>query len=75
MDKNSIKRYATWARRELIERVAQRAMFYGINDDAAGNPDADSVNNRLLSPTEKRQRQALIRNVKAKGYKQAALET
>jgi len=74
MDKNSIKRYATWARRELIERVGQRAMIYGITDDATGNPDADSVNNRLLSPTEKKQRQALIRNVKAKGYKQVIEE-
>ena len=29
MDKNSIRKYAVWARRELIERVSQRAMIYG----------------------------------------------
>ncbi len=30
MDKNAIKKYAVWARRELISRVAQRAALYEI---------------------------------------------
>lgn len=29
MDKNALKKYAIWARRELITRVSQRATFYG----------------------------------------------
>ena len=58
MDKNSIRKYAVWARRELIERVAQRAMIYGVTAINAGNPNDSSVNGRLLSDTETRQRQA-----------------
>ena len=30
MDKNAIKKFSTWARRELIERVSQKSMQYGI---------------------------------------------
>lgn len=30
MEKNAIKKFAVWARRELIERVSQKAMQYGI---------------------------------------------
>ena len=74
MDKNSIKKYAVWARRELIERVSQRAMIYGINAKDAGDPNAESVNGHLLSQKEKRQRQALIRNIKAKGHEQVMEE-
>ena len=74
MDKNAIKKYAVWARRELIERVTRRAMIYGITAKDAGDPNAGSVNGRLLTQTEKRQRQALIRNIKEKGYEQVVEE-
>ena len=74
MDKNAIKKYAVWARRELIERVSQRAMIYGITGSDAGDPNAESVNGHLLSQAEKRQRQALIRNIKEKGYEQVMEE-
>ena len=74
MDKNAIKKYAVWARRELIERVSQRALVYGITAKDAGDPNAESMNGHLLSQAEKRQRQALIRNVKAKGYEQVCEE-
>ena len=74
MDKNAIKKYAIWARRELIERVSQRAMIYGITAKDAGDPNAESVNGHLLSQAEKRQRQALIRNIKEKGYEQVMEE-
>lgn len=74
MDKNAIKKYAVWARRELIERVSQRAMIYGITAKDAGNPNDESVNGHLLSQAEKRQRQALIRNIKTKGYEQVMEE-
>ena len=39
MDKNAIKKFAVWARRELIERVAQKALQYGISE--AGGADAN----------------------------------
>lgn len=74
MDKNAIKKYAVWARNELLERVSQRAMIYGITAKEAGDPNAESVNGHLLSQKEKRQRQALIRNIKAKGYEQVMEE-
>lgn len=74
MDKNAIKKYAVWARRELIERVSQRAMMYGITAKDAGDPNAESINGHLLSQKEKRQRQALIRNIKQKGYEQVMEE-
>ncbi len=74
MDKNAIKKYAVWARRELIERVSQRAMIFGITAKDADDPNAESVNGHLLSQAEKRQRQALIRNIKTKGYEQVMEE-
>lgn len=74
MNKNAIKKYAIWARRELIKRVSQRAMIYGITPKEVGNPDADSVNGHLLSQTEKKQRQALIRIIGENGYTQVMEE-
>ena len=74
MDKNAIKKYAVWARRELIGRVSQRAMIFGITAKDAGDPNTESVNGHLLSQAEKRQRQALIRNIKSKGYEQVMEE-
>ena len=74
MDKNAIKKYAVWARRELIERVSQRALLFGISEKDAGDLSAESVNGHLLSQAEKRQRQALIRNIKGKGYEQVMEE-
>ena len=43
MDKNAIKKYAVWARRELISRVSQRAALYEITDEGYGDASADSV--------------------------------
>jgi hypothetical protein len=63
MDKNAIKKYAVWARRELISRVSQKAMQYAITDNGYDDKDADSVNGNLLSPTEKSQRKALIAKI------------
>ena len=74
MDKNAIKKYAIWARCELIERVSQRAMIYGITEKDVGDPKAESVNGHLLSQAEMHQRQALIRNIKEKGYEQVMEE-
>ena len=74
MDKNAIKKYAVWARRELIERVSQRALTYGISAEDAGDPTADSVNGHLLSQAEKRQRQALISKIREKGFQQVMEE-
>ena len=36
MDKNAIKKYAVWARNELIARVSQKAQQYGITAEGYG---------------------------------------
>ena len=43
MDKNAIKKYAVWARCELIEKVAQKALQYGIEKGKAADPNANSI--------------------------------
>ena len=74
MDKNAIKKYAVWARRELISRVSQRAALYEITDKGYGDASADSVLGRVMSADEKRQRQALIAQIREKGYEQVMEE-
>ena len=74
MDKNAIKKYAVWARRELISRVSQRAALYEITDEGYGDASADSVLGRVMSAEEKHQRQALIAQIREKGYEQVMEE-
>ena len=74
MDKNALKKYAIWARRELITRVSQRATFYGVTETDYGDVSADSINGRILSVTEKKQRQALISQIRKKGYEEVIEE-
>lgn len=74
MDKNAIKKYAVWARRELIERVAKKAQQYGIEENADMDANAESINGRLLTPSEKKERQALISQIRDKGYEQVMEE-
>ena len=74
MDKNAIKRYAVWARRELISRVSQRAAIYGITDEGYEDPNSQSINGKILTSTEIKQRQALITEIRAKGYEQVMEE-
>ena len=70
MDKNAIKKYAVWARNQLIARVSQRAQRYGITKDQIVDANADSVNGIILTDTEKKQRQALIQKIREKGFEQ-----
>lgn len=74
MDKNAIKKYAVWARRELISRVSQRAALYEITDEGYGDASEDSVLGRVMSAEEKHQRQALIAQIREKGYEQVMEE-
>lgn len=74
MDKNAIKKYAVWARNELIARVSQRAQRYGITKDQIVDVNADSVNGIILTDTEKKQRQALIQKIRDKGFEQVMEE-
>lgn len=74
MDKNAIKKFAVWARRELITRVSQRAIQYEITENGYGDYDAESVNGRIMSSSEKSQRKALIDRIRNKGYEQVMEE-
>ena len=68
MDKNAIKKYAIWARNELIDCVEQKALQYGIKKDDIVSQDAVVVNGRPLSDVEIDQRRKLISAIREKGY-------
>lgn len=74
MDKNAIKKYATWARRELISRVSQKAAYYEITEEHPGKVGEDHIGGRVLTAVEKNQRDALIRCIQREGYEQVMEE-
>ena len=74
MDKNAIKKFAVWARTELIARVSLKGVEYGITEDNIEDANADSVGGKVLTANEKKQRQALIAEINDKGYKQVMEE-
>ena len=74
MDKNAIKKFAVWARTELIARVSLKGVEYGITEDNIEDTNADSVGGKVLTADEKKQRQALIAEINDKGYKQVMEE-
>ena len=74
MDKNVIKKFAVWARTELIARVSLKGVEYGITEDNIEDANADSVGGKVLTADEKKQRQALIAEINDKGYKQVMEE-
>ncbi len=70
MDKNAIKKFAVWARTELIARVSLKGVEYGITEDNIVDAAADSVGGKVLTDAEKKQRMACIAEINDKGYKQ-----
>ena len=74
MDKNAIKKYAVWARKELIARVTQKAEQYEITKKKTTPADADSIGGRVLTAAEKKQRQALIAKINQDGFEQVMEE-
>ena len=74
MDKNIIKKYAVWARKELIARVTQKAEQYEITEKKTTPADADSIGGRVLTAAEKKQRQALIAKINRDGFEQVMEE-
>ena len=73
MDKNAIKKFAVWARTELIARVSLKGVECGITEDNIEDANADSVRGKVLTADEKKQRQALIAEINDKGYQQVML--
>lgn len=74
MNKSAIKKFAVWARRELISRVSQKASFYDIGENSSEDLAADSVRGKVLTVSEKRQRRALIEQIRQKGYQEVMEE-
>ncbi len=74
MDKNAIKKFAVWARRELIARVSQKAEQYGITEEHHGDAYAERIGEQLLTRTEQNQRKNLITRIEQEGYKQVMEE-
>ena len=74
MDKNAIKKFAVWARTELIARVSLKGVEYGITEDNIEDANEDSVGGKVFTADEKKQRQALIAEINDKGYKQVMEE-
>lgn len=54
MDKNAIKKFAVWARTELIARVSLKGVECGITEDNIEDANADSVRGKVLTADEKK---------------------
>lgn len=74
MNKTAIKNYAIWARVQLIEAAKQRAYEYEITENGENKTGLDMVGGRLLSKTEKEQRNQLISEINRKGFSQVMEE-
>ncbi len=74
MDKNAIKKFAVWARRELIARVSQRAAWYGITEKDPIDEKLQAIHGHVLTPDEQAQRRALIAHIRREGYQQVMEE-
>lgn len=68
MDKNAIKKYAVWAREELIEKVTQKLMEYGIEESAENNHDLDSYNGVVFSEEEMAYRKQILSEISKIGF-------
>ena len=74
MNKNAVKEYAIWARRELIGRVSQKAFEYGIEKDHVEALSGDVVKGIVLTNEQKNQRQTLVTAISTKGFDQVMEE-
>lgn len=74
MDKNAIKKFAVWARRELISRVNQRAAWYGITEKDPIDDKATVFHGKVLTESEIVQRRALIARIQTVGFQQVMEE-
>lgn len=74
MDKNAIKKFATFARNELIQKVSQKALEYGISEEKTSFTDKKLYTDEPLSNSEKIQLQALIKKIQDQGYSEVIEE-
>ena len=74
MDKNAIRKFATFARNELIQKVSQKALEYGISEEKTSFTDKKLYTDEPLSNSEKIQLQALIKKIQDQGYSEVIEE-
>lgn len=74
MDKNAIRKFATFARNELIQKVSQKALEYGISEEKTSFTDKKLYTDEPLSNSEKIQLQALIKKIQDQGYNEVIEE-
>lgn len=80
MNKSALKRFATEARKELLERVELQARKIGITADSiqkvtVESSDAVFIDGRQLSDVERRQRNKLIKRIEEIGFNRVMEET
>ena len=63
MNKTAIKNFAIWARRELIEKVTQKAKIYGIEKDKEMKEMDTALNGQILTSEDKKARNILIEKI------------
>lgn len=68
MNKTAIKKFALWARTRLMEDVAQRALEYGITENAMDDAK------RPLTEEERGRRLQLLAEISRRGYRQVMEE-
>lgn len=74
MDKNAIRKFATFARSELIQKVSQKALEFGISEENTSFTYKKVFTDEPLTNTEKTQLQALIKKIEEQGYNQVIEE-
>lgn len=80
MNKTALKRFATEARRELLEKVELQARKIGITAESiqkanVESSDATFIDGKQLSETERRQRNKLIARINEIGFDRVMEET
>ncbi|MBQ9395282.1 MAG: SAM-dependent methyltransferase, partial [Proteobacteria bacterium] len=68
MDKNAIKKFAVWARNELIKRVNRRAQEYKISEHHIGKEEECLIDGRPLTKCECEMRRSLVSRIQRNGY-------
>ncbi|UPW82654.1 BREX-1 system adenine-specific DNA-methyltransferase PglX [Lysinibacillus sp. Ag94] len=80
MNKSALKKFATEARKELLERVVLQARKIGITADSiqkatVESSDAVFIDGKQLSDIERRQRNKLIKRIEEIGFNHVMEET
>ena len=70
MNKNVLQKFAIEARRELIEKIKNKAFEYGIQEDQIKKGEIESsdsivVNGKALNKDQKEQRRKLIEKIES----------